>query len=277
MNVKFEYVKTNGIRLRVALAGDPAGTPVFLLHGFPDAWFGWEPQIAALAAAGFRVIAPDQRGYNLSEKPAGVEAYHLDELTADIIGLADHFGYEQFNLAGHDWGASVAWWLAQHFPQRVRRLVICNVPHASVMLKQWRSDPGQLFKSWYMFAFQLPKLPEAGAKFGNWKPFLDQMPTMTEAEKQRYRDAWAQPGAMTGMINWYRAIMRLRPVPKSTRVKPPTLIIWGKQDAYLKHDMAGKSLRYCDDGRLVMIDDATHWVMQDAPEQVNDLLIEHFG
>ncbi len=276
-SIKFRFIQTNGIRLRVAIAGPETGDPVILLHGFPEAWFGWESQIVALAAAGFRVIAPDQRGYNVSDKPKGVAAYRIDHLAADIIGIADALGYERFCLAGHDWGASVAWWTAQEYPERVKKLAILNAPHGEVMLRQLRKDRKQRRKSWYMFFFQLPVLPELLLKLGNFQAMTSQLPRLPQAEYDRYRAAWGQPGAMTGMLNWYRAAFQTRPkVTKPGRIKPPTLVIWGKQDRYLSYEMAQASVEKCEDGRLVTIDHATHWVQHDAAERMNALLIEHF-
>ncbi len=202
----FERVQTNGIQLHTALAGPENGEPVFLLHGFPEAWFGWENQIEPLAKAGFRVIVPDQRGYNLSDKPGGVDKYQMDILVNDILGLADSLGYEKFYLAGHDFGAMVSWSLAARVPERVKRLVIANVPHPAVFKSYLRSHPAQMVKSWYALFFQLPGIPEIFVRAGNWKFMTSAMPSsFSDATLNRYREAWDQPGAITAMINWYRA------------------------------------------------------------------------
>jgi pimeloyl-ACP methyl ester carboxylesterase len=260
------------------VAGPEDGEPVILLHGFPEAWFGWEPQIHALAAAGFRVIAPDQRGYNLSDKPKGIISYRMDTLVADVVGVADALGFERFNLAGHDFGAMVSWLLAVHYPERLRRLVIANVPHPVVMRSYVRKHPSQMRKSWYAFFFQLPALPERIVRAGNGRMMMSAMPTgLSEEERNRYREAWAQPGAMTGMINWYRAMFRRPPkLKRSPRISVPTLVVWGKQDPHLSYGMAPLSADLCDDGRLITFEDATHWVQHDRPEEVSQLLIEHF-
>jgi len=160
MTISFETLSTNGIHLLTALAGPKDGEPVFLLHGFPEAWFGWEAQIGPLAEAGFRVIVPDQRGYNLSDKPIGVSNYGMNILAQDILGLADALGYERFHLAGHDFGAMVSWNLAMHHPARIKRLAIANVPHPTVMQNYLPTHLSQILKSWYAFFFQLPNLPE---------------------------------------------------------------------------------------------------------------------
>jgi len=275
----FEHVATGDITLHVAFAGPSDGETVILLHGFPDAWFGWELQIAALAEAGFRVIAPDQRGYNLSDKPRGVAAYQVTNLVDDVVGLADALGYGSFHLAGHDWGAAVAWSLAMRYPVRVRRLAIANVPHPAVMGVHLRTNRAQRRRSWYMFFFQLPWLPEMVARARDWQMLISAMPQdLTANERARYRVAWSRPGAIACMVNWYRAMMQSTGAGAGPgKVQAPTLLLWGKQDPHLGYEMAAPSLDYCDRGRLVTFDDATHWVMHDEPDEVSRLLIEHFS
>lgn len=285
MTIRFEHILTNGIRLHTALAGPEDGEPIILLHGFPDAWFGWEAQIDPLAETGFRVIVPDQRGYNLSDKPKGVANYRMDALVADILGLADTLGYKRFHLAGHDFGAMVSWNLAMRHPERLKRLAIANVPHPAVMSNYLRTHPAQRRKSWYAFFFQLPSLPERVVRAKNWQFLISAMPDdFTESERDRYREAWAQPRAMTSMINWYRAALRpSRPGgshPQSTaspEVQVPTLVLWGQQDPHISYEMAALSVNLCEDARLVTFEDATHWVLYDKPQEVSQLLIEHFS
>src|SRR5882672_9166962 len=149
------------IELHAVTTGPKDGPVVVLLHGFPEFWYGWRKQIEPLAAAGFHVIVPDQRGYNLSSKPSGVAAYSLTELVSDVIAIADQLDQEKIYLAGHDWGAAVAWSAALLHPQRVAKLVVLNVPHPSVMRKFMKTRLRQVLRSWYMFFFQLPWLPEA--------------------------------------------------------------------------------------------------------------------
>jgi len=187
----FKTIETNGIHLHTVLAGPEDGQPVFLLHGFPDAWFGWQQQIEALADAGFRVIAPDQRGYNLSEKPRGISSYGMPLLVDDILGIADMLGYDRFHLAGHDFGAMVAWNLAMHHPERIKKLAIANVPHPVVMRDYLRTHPRQMLKSWYALFFQIPKLPEQVVRLNNWQFLISAMPEdFTQVERDRYRVAW---------------------------------------------------------------------------------------
>jgi len=281
------HVATNGVRLHVVLAGPADGRPLILLHGFPEFWRGWLKQIAPLARAGYRVIVPDQRGYNLSDKPQGVGAYRLDALTGDVIGLMDHFGYARVNLAGHDWGAAVAWSVALAFPGRLERLAILNVPHPAVMLSHLARFPQQMLKSWYIGFFQIPWLAD-WLLSANQCAGLEQMllrsgrpGTFSPEDLAEYRKAWSQPGAITAMLNWYRALARYRgralPGGPQARVRMPTLVLWGKHDVALSAEMAPLSLELCDDGHLVFFDTATHWVQRDEAEAVTRHLLEFFG
>lgn len=276
-DISQRYVQANGVRLHVAQAGPEDGPPLVLLHGFPEFWFGWRRQIPYFAARGYRVYAPDQRGYNLSEKPTQVSDYRLDTLATDIDALAQALGHEQVYLVGHDWGAVVAWWTAIQYPGRVRKLGILNVPHPAVMQRNLTSNIAQMLKSWYIYLFQLPWLPEQFLLSGNTSIFTttSNRGSFTNDDLRAYREAWRQPGAATGMLQWYRALLRHFPeAPSSDRVTMPTLILWGKNDVALQPELASQSLAYCDDGRLVMFDDATHWVQHDAAERVNALLGE---
>ncbi len=269
-------IAANGIRLHVVTAGDPAGRPVVLLHGFPEFWYGWRHQIPALAAAGLRVIVPDQRGYNLSDKPAGIRSYRIEALAGDVIGLLDHFGYDRAAVVGHDWGAAVAWELALAFPRRVDRLGVLNVPHPAVMGRFVRHSPPQMLRSWYIGFFQVPALPEGllglrGCALTVRLLVSSGNPgTFTPAELGRYREAWSRPGALKSMIHWYRAALRHpKPGPADMRVHVPTLMLWGKRDVALGAEMAQPSIDLCDAGRLVFFEKASHWVQHDEAGAVN--------
>ncbi len=282
--VEHQTIATNGMNLHVAQAGPVAGPVVILLHGFPEPWFGWEGVMRLLAGRGFRVWVPDQRGYNLSDKPAGVGAYQIDLLARDIVGLIDATGRERAYVAGHDWGAAVAWWLALRYPERVQKLGILNVPHPQIFLRHLLSSPQQLRKSWYMFFFQIPGLPERLMRRDEWSLGARSLigssrpGTFTVADLQRYRAAWAQPGAITGMLNWYRAAFQRPPrIPADPRIHVPTLMLWGAQDRFLDAVMAPASVDLCDDGRLIMFPDATHWIQHEEVERVSELLAEFFG
>jgi pimeloyl-ACP methyl ester carboxylesterase len=277
--VRFSRVTTNGVALHLAEAGPRDGPMVFLLHGFPEFWYGWRSQVPLLAERGFRIIAPDQRGYNLSDKPAGIRSYRLDELAADIIGLADHFGQKTFDIVGHDWGASVGWWLAGKYVSRIRRLAVLNAPHPAVWLEFMRNHPVPRRKSRYVRLLQTRRLPEFLARLSGFKaltkPFRDSIRSdaFTDEDLKIYREAWSQPGAITAMINWYRALFA-DPIARSLdyHIYCPTLVIWGKHDAYAEPDLAEASARLCTDARIHYFDQSTHWVQHDEPDRVSDLL-----
>ena len=207
MNLEDTTIQTNGVRLHVMQAGPKNGPPVVLLHGFPEFWYGWRKQIPALVASGYRVIVPDQRGYNLSDKPAGIKAYRLHELVNDVVGLIDTLDYQKVNLVGHDWGALVAWAMGIWQPARLHRLGILNVPHPAVIPRFLTRDPEQLRRSWYVFAFQLPWLPERLLTADNYRRAerilrgSGKTHTFTREDIEKYKQAWSQPGAMSAMIN----------------------------------------------------------------------------
>lgn len=271
-----------GIRLHYVEAGE--GPLVVLLHGFPEFWYSWRRQIPALAQAGYRVVAPDMRGYDLSDRPQDWRAYETGLLASDIAGLVKHFGEHSAHVVGHDWGAAVAYTVAMRHPEMVRRLAILNVPHPTRMLEGFRTLR-QLRKSWYMFFFQIPRLPEhliARDDFSFAKRSLraDSKDAFTDEDLERYVEAWSQPGALTGMINYYRAALRRSPRKTMSLMKPieaPTLVIWGMRDRHLGSELAEPSQEWVPNVRVERIAEATHWVQHDAAERVNELLISFFG
>ena len=272
-------VPTNGLHLHVVQCGPAAGPLVVLLHGFPEFWYGWRHQIAALAEAGYRVWAPDQRGYNLSDKPRRVRDYTIDTLAADVLGLLDAAGRPTAAVVGHDWGAAVAWHLAAQHPDRIQRVVVLNVPHPQVFGAALRR-PGQLLRSWYTFFFQLPVLPELLTRLRGWwlaRQALRRTSrpgTFSDADLLLYQAAWAQPRAMHSMLNWYRAAFRFaRRLGQAGRVAVPACIIWGQADAFLKAELARESLAWCDAGQLTYLP-TTHWVQHEAAAEVTDLLLQ---
>jgi pimeloyl-ACP methyl ester carboxylesterase len=278
------YVRTNGVTLHVVAAGPEDGPAVVLLHGFPEFWYGWRAQIPALALAGYRVLAPDMRGYNLSEKPAGIAAYQPQHLVDDIAGLIQTTGREPARLIAHDWGGAVAWWLAQSRPELVRQLIIINMPHPGEFFRHARSSREQQLKSWYVAFFQLPGLPEVLLGANRWQALAasllrsSRQGTFSAADMEMYRQAWSRPGALTAMINYYRAATRYpaTSVPNK-QVQMPVQIIWGKGDAFLGHEMAEMSLAKCAGGRLQIIDEGTHWVAHEFPGRVNDTILSFFN
>jgi pimeloyl-ACP methyl ester carboxylesterase len=267
-----------GVRLHYVEAGE--GPLVVLLHGFPEFWYSWRRQIPALAQAGFHVVAPDMRGYNLSDKPKGWRAYDADLLADDVAGLVRHFGEQRAHIVGHDWGAAVAYALAMRHPQVVRRLAILNVPHPARMLEAFRTSR-QLRKSWYMFFFQLPWLPEhlmAREEYSFAKRSLraGSKGSFSDEDLERYVPAWSQPGALTGMVNYYRAALRRSPrgaIARMTPIEAQTLVIWGERDRYLGSELAEPAREWVPNVRVERIPEATHWVQHEAAERVNELLL----
>jgi pimeloyl-ACP methyl ester carboxylesterase len=267
------------VNLHVVLAGPEDGPPVLLLHGFPEFWYGWRHQIPALAQAGFRVIAPDQRGYNTSDKPRAVRDYRIDLLVGDALGLLDALGHERARVVGHDWGAAVAWRMAATAPERVERLTILNVPHPQVLLCSFVTNPRQLLRSWYMFFFQLPWLPEwllgreRAAALAGMLRGSSRRGSFSRDDVDLYRQAWSQPGAIRGMLAWYRAMIRHRPPPLPGPIQPRTMVLWGRRDAALGSELVEPSVARCREAELHWFDEATHWVQHDAAEAVNEKLV----
>jgi pimeloyl-ACP methyl ester carboxylesterase len=281
-DLEHHFISTNGIRLHVVQAGPMDGPLVVLLHGFPEFWYGWRFQIPYLSKAGFRVWAPDMRGYNLSDKPETIEAYSIDELAMDIVGLIESSGRENAFVVGHDWGAAVGWWMAMKHSRKVRRMVVLNVPHPNVMASTLQRSPVQMLKSSYILFFQLPWIPEATARLTNWHMvgcamrISSRSGTFTDSDLDRYRAAWSRPKAYTSMLNWYRAFFRkIHQPPGNRRISVPTRIIWGAEDMFLGQEMARASLELCHSGDLIFIENATHWLQHEEAHRVN-LLIEGF-
>ena len=269
-------VRVNGVRLHCMVEGE--GPLVLLLHGFPETSHAWRKQIPALAKR-FRVVAPDLRGYGRSEKPRGIDAYRTPVLVEDIATLIHAFGTERAHVVGHDWGGGVAWGLAILRPEVVNRLAVLNCPHPAIMQKALRSNWTQIRKSWYIFAFQLPWLPEWALSRSGAKALKDSLRrsakpgTFSDADLDDYARAFSAPGAATGAINYYRAAARSR-VP-SGKIRAPTLLIWAEDDFALGMELT----RGIDDlfettPRVEYVPDTSHWVMEERPEVVNRLLLE---
>ena len=275
----------DGLQLHAVAAGPADGPLVILLHGFPECWRGWHRQIPPLAAAGYRVVVPDQRGYNLSDKPPQVSAYRLDRLGGDVLALLDHLRRDTAYLAGHDFGAAVAWWLLIAHPQRFQAAAILNVPHPQVMRRKLRTSLRQLGRSWYIFAFQVPWLPEWWLSRHQFHALAQSLLATSRAGTFRpedldaYRRAWAQPGSLRAMLQWYRAAFRsgfVAPAPAEGRVSVPVVILWGEEDRFLGREMATESLAFCDQGRAILFPGVSHWIQHEEPERVANALIAHF-
>jgi epoxide hydrolase 4 len=267
-----------GVSLHAVEAG--RGPLVILLHGFPEFWWSWRLQIPALAAAGFHVVAPDLRGYNLSDRPPNVADYKLEHLSADVAGVVRAMGEKKAHVVGHDWGGGVAWSFAMAYPELLDRLAILNVPHPVRMEQALRSSAKQLAKSWYMFFFQLPRLPERFLRandFANLRKSLvaGRDRHVPESEVQPYVDAARRAEGLRGGIDYYRAAMRAAltgSLPETRVIEAPVLVIWGQKDRFLGEELAEPPARWVKNARVEYLPDASHWVQLDEADRVNALL-----
>ncbi len=276
-----------GVSLDVAVAGDPANPAIILLHGFPESHRTWRHQIPALARDHF-ILAPDQRGFARSSKPTAVSDYTPDKMVGDLIALADHFGIAKFTLVGHDWGGAIAWMAALNRPDRIGRLIIVNAPHPFIFQKTMFDDPAQREASQYIRAFRNPDFEQHIEKIGLPAFFDTSFLRHTdfekvEAEKAAYLDEWSQPGAMSAMLNWYRASSIIVPEMDETPARPaflnapfppikqPTLVIWGVEDKALLPSQLDGLEELVPDLTLVKVD-AGHFVPWEAPEAVTEAI-----
>ncbi len=287
MTITTRRVAANGFDFAVDEAAPEAGGSdrlALCLHGFPESRFSWRYQLPLWAGMGYRAWAPDLRGYGETEpKPAEVSAYLIDRLMEDVAALIDASGCKSVTLIGHDWGAGLAWTFAANRVRPLERLVIMNVPHPAVMAAHLRRSWAQLRKSWYMFFFQLPGLPEramtandARAIRGAFHGMAVDKSNFTPDVLDRYAKDAQRPGAMRGMINWYRAALRLQgklagPWPV---IETPTLIVWGEADAALGLELLDGTDAYVRDLTIERLPKVSHWVQQEAPEKVNAILAE---
>jgi pimeloyl-ACP methyl ester carboxylesterase len=274
-------VEANGFSFAVDEAGE-GDRLALCLHGFPESRFSWRHQIPALVAMGYRVWAPDLRGYGETEpKPQDVASYNIERLMDDVAALIDASGAREVTLLAHDWGAIVAWsFVTARRP--LKRLVIMNVPHPAVFAQVIRTSAAQRRRSWYVGFFQIPWLPEAMLKARGARAIRNAFSTMA-IDKSRFpaevldryaRDA-LRPGAMTAMINWYRAAVRYRLQERPWPViQTPTLIVWGEEDSALGLETLDGTEAYVRDLTIKRLPNVSHWVQQEAPEAVNAILAE---
>lgn len=276
-SVEHLFVRANGVQLHVAMAGPTDGPLIILLHGFPEFWFGWRRQIEPLAAAGWRVCVPDQRGYGQSDKPGNIRDYALDTLSDDVVALAKVLGQGKFALVGHDWGGIVAWRTATRHPQ-LACLVVLNAPHPGSMAAYASRHPTQLIRIAYVSFFQLPGLPELVLRTDGFRLLKRALTTSSrkgtfpEDALRQYVRAWSQEGALTSMLNWYRALPFFVAAARD-RIAAPTLVIWGDRDSALGAGLAEEGLAFCDEGEIVHVPNATHWVHHEEAGLVNAELL----
>ncbi len=275
LNVTDHSCQVGDMTIHYVEAG--SGPLVVLLHGCPEFWYSWRNQIPALAAAGFRAVAVDLRGYNESSKPPLVDAYLLPELAKDIAGLITQLGQSPCVVAGHDWGGAVAWLTAMLHPELVSRLIILNSPHPVAYLREMRRSARQKWRAKYQLLFQPPWVAEwvmRRFRYSLLRRGLARLGAFTGEEIERYVDAWSKPGALTGMANYYRAMRQgkgMRGLMR--RIDIPTLMIWGDLDPFFTADTLRNFGEYVPDLRIEHVKDAGHFVQTDAPGRVNELMI----
>lgn len=284
-----EYAEVNGVRLHYVTTGQ--GKLILFLHGFPEFWYGWKRQLEEFARD-HRAVAPDMRGYNLSSKPAELAQYELTVLVEDVRALAEHLSPEQFTLVGHDWGGVVAWAFAAAHPEHLEKLIIINAPHPAVFDRELRQNPGQQQASQYMLIFRTPAAEQilAAGNFANLeatvlKPGL-QRGYFGPEDREAYLQAWSQPGALTGGLNYYRAAQagpaaaggekgqEMRAQVRALHIAVPTLVIWGEKDPYLLTGNLNGLEEFVPDLTVRRVPKGSHWVAHEYPELVNGYIRE---
>ncbi|BAY79522.1 alpha/beta hydrolase fold protein (plasmid) [Nostoc linckia NIES-25] len=273
-----EYITTNGVKLHYVTQGE--GPLILMLHGFPEFWYSWRHQIPQFAQD-FKVVALDLRGYNDSDKPTDKSAYVMDEFIKDVEGVIKGLGYEECVLVGHDWGGAIAWNFAYAHPEMIERLIILNLPHPAKFAQGLRT-PQQLLRSYYIFIFQLPLIPELILQSSDFqvietafKGTAFNKNAFTQADINAYKDAAAKRGALTAMLNYYRNIFEQRILnPNREILQVPTLMIWGENDTALGKELTYDTTAYVRDFQIKYIPNCGHWVQQEQPELVNQYMTE---
>jgi epoxide hydrolase 4 len=279
--IRTEFVEANGLRFEVDKCG--SGDKLALcLHGFPELNYSWRYQLPMLAGAGYEAWAPNLRGYGATSRPLGIESYHIDRLMDDVAALIDASGKHSVVIIAHDWGAIIAWQFAIEQRRKLEKLIICNVPHPGPFQKVMGKGFAQIRKSWYILFFQIPRLPEfllglKGAQaIGDMfrKTSVDHSmfpPQVTDV----YRKNASQPGALTAMVNYYRAYLRGRKALVARGmpvIEVPTLMIWGEEDVALTIETTHGTGEHVRDFRIRYLPRVSHWVQQEAPVQVNAMI-----
>lgn len=286
--LKHEYADVNGVRLHYVTAGE--GKLIMFVHGFPEFWYAWKGQLAEFGHD-HQAVAMDTRGYNLSSKPDDVEQYRMPLLVEDLLALADHLGHHTFVLVGHDWGGIIAWAFAAQHPERLEKLVIINSPHPAIFRRQLLQNPEQQKASAYMLFFRTPQA-ELALSANHYAALVDavmgeglKQGYFSEDDRKAYIEAWSQPGALTGGLNYYRAARAGPPAAgeapasgdfardlPSLVVRVPTLVIWGEKDAFLLTGNLDGLDTFVPNLTLRRLADGSHWVIHEKPQLVNTLI-----
>lgn len=268
--ITHEYAEVNGVRLHYAAAG--SGRLILFVHGFPEFWYAWKNQLIEFGKD-HKAVAVDMRGYNLSSKPPEVDQYKVSVAVEDIRALAEKLGYQKCILVGHDWGGGIAWSFAIAHPHYLEKLIIINAPHPAIFARELRENPLQQKASQYMLLFRSLGA-EAALAADHFAALMKGMPdALSEEEKEIYRQVWSQPGALTGGLNYYRAMRVGSPASESDLVvHVPTLVIWGEKDPFLLTGNLEGLGAFVPDLTLKRIPDATHWVVHEKPELVRSYI-----
>lgn len=277
-NWQHDYIVSNGIRLHYVTQGE--GTLILMLHGFPEFWYSWRYQIPEFAKD-HKVVAIDLRGYNDSDKPEETSAYRMSELLEDVAGVIRGLGYERCILVGHDWGGAIAWQFADAHPEMVERLIVMNLPHPA-KFQAGLKTPQQLLRSWYIFLFQLPVLPELLLQAGDYQLIGEMFSRMAidksafnPEDLEAYKNAAAKRGALTAMLNYYRNILQSGFTPRKwEKITVPTLLIWGEDDPALGIELTHGTEAYVENLTVRYIPKCSHWVQQERPQLVNQYMRE---
>ncbi len=269
-NIEERYIETNRIKLHTIIVG--TGKPLIMLHGFPEFWYCWS-KIIPLLKDDFKLIIPDMRGYNLSDKPKGVDNYKMEILLEDIKGLSEELGLSKFNLAGHDWGGAIAWIFAEKYPELINKLIILNAPHHTIFSQKLRTNKEQQKASFYIFEFYKPN----GEQFiiqNNYEQLRKFVFTkgFNDFDKEKYLEAWSQPGAIEGGVNYYRANQSFR--EWAGIIEVPTLVLWGMKDKALTPQLLDGLSEYVKDLQIERNEESSHWITHEAPEFVSSKIRE---
>ena len=279
--IRTEFVEANGLTFEVDKCGEGDKLAI-CLHGFPEHAFSWRYQLPMLAEMGYEAWAPNLRGYGKSSRPAKVEDYKLDNLMADVAALIDAAGKSEVVLLAHDWGAVIAWQFAIEKIRPLKQLIICNVPHPGPMTRLIKNSWAQKRKSWYVFFFQLPRLPEKMLGRNNAQPIADAIAN-SAVDKSKfppevlevYRQNADQPGALTAMVNYYRALLKFRkttPPEQMAKIEVPTLMLWGEDDVALNKESTYGTDEFVNDLTIRYLPRVSHWVQQEAPDTCNAMI-----
>ena len=283
------YAEVNGVKLHYVSKGE--GKLLMFVHGFPEFWYEWKDQLVEFGRD-YQAVAPDMRGYNLSSKPEGLDAYTTEPLIEDLRALAEHLGHRKFILIAHDWGGAVAWNFANRHPDWLEKMIIINAPHMGVFARELANNPVQQESSQYMLFFRSPeaeKVLSANNYAGLWQALTGgDVPTaFTDEDREKYIEAWSQPGALTGGLNYYRAAPVAPPKlgeetagdvrtglgsVENLMINVPTLVIWGEKDTALRTGNLEGLDEFVPDLTIARIPDGSHWVVHEQPERVNSLI-----